>query len=373
MLREFPGVLREKAGSLLRNGQEVVDFTSWDLLGVNHQKSFRARVEKAVSKNGFSNASPRLLGGNLKCYDDCETVLSKAFGEGAGFLFSTKEELVFSLFLSLIKKGDLLLCSDETNAPVDEATRLCEAELRYFMAKAPYSIEPALHQAMEKKQRVFLLAESISPCSGSPTDLSYLARLSEKFNCELVLDLSFGFSPLPLNYSSIDRPSVSAIKILDLASFAGAFGAMLMGNPALVAYLVDRVSSVRRPIPISVPCCEAILASFEWKLASGKLAKRLFESLDFLKSKLSTEGFVISSTEAPFLSIECKTGRVARELAEGLLKRGFLVEKVSSKGGVHWLRVLVHADHSLEQCASFLNTFLDLYRRFAKDVPRGTS
>ncbi|MDB4917147.1 MAG: putative 8-amino-7-oxononanoate synthase/2-amino-3-ketobutyrate coenzyme ligase, partial [Gemmatimonadetes bacterium] len=71
------------------DGRECVSFSTNNYLGLATSPRLKARARDAITRYGVGNCESRLLGGNLRLYEELEARLALRKGKEAALLFAT--------------------------------------------------------------------------------------------------------------------------------------------------------------------------------------------------------------------------------------------------------------------------------------------
>lgn len=370
-LRDFHLCSRQ-GKHVLYQDKQLLNFASWDFFDLRFHPEMQKAAQEAIQTSGTGTSSPRLVCGTQASHLRCEKRLAEFFGTESAVLFSSKNQAVLSLIVSLVNETDQLLSDEEIQSPVSDAAYLVNADAVVFSPAKPDSLEKTLEENPCLGKR-FVFVESVSPYLGRRVDLKAVTRLAKKHQATLIVDESFALAVLgPRGAGGIEDTLLSEEIFCiygTLSTSLASFGAFVSGSKMLKDYLCNFSRTFRTEASLPCSVTQATIKAID--LIELMIEGR--QKLTFLSAKLQ-EGLKSIGIEEcfdssiPIACIPVKDFSAAKSIQGALIKKGFLVEAVSrtsflEESGI--IRILVNHSHSEEQIQSLLNAIYEIYARLS--------
>jgi 7-keto-8-aminopelargonate synthetase-like enzyme len=341
---------------------EVVDFSSWDVLGLADNRALKKKFHQALEQFACAPYSPRTRSGTSQAHIDLEFKAAKFFGFSASLFLSSRTQAILTIFSVILRSGDVLFLQSGSDSCAIDAAYLCEVDIIYFNKIS--DLEDLLNKNQNfTKKRKFIFCESLNHIDGSRLDLLNLYKLVSKYALNLILDESYtvGYlggrgvglveeSLLRRDFNSIDF--VLAI-VVDLGYTLSHFGALILTSNELKELIVARSSSLARdpsPLPYQANFALQILESVE--LMHGertKLTTKIIQVKNRINDLIVANNFSSFSYPSPIFSIKFKNYQQASAAKKSLLNRKILVDVIPSAEDLSpsaYLRFIIGIAHS---------------------------
>jgi len=357
----------------LHRGRPVVSFASWDLLNIATNREISNCFVQAQAEFGSGATSARSIGGTTSAHERAEARISRYFAAESALLFSSRGQAVLTMLTTLCAEGVTVISTPLSTLPVADACSLVGAEfvecetvenLRVVLDKNPLS------------KRVIIMLESVSSLTGEAVDISAWLSTAAATGAWVIVDESaaLGLGGLRGAGSAELAPASPAL-LARIVGFQYALGidvAAIVGPIELRELLMKRSRYLKHeppPAPIfarlahvSIDVIELALLQREMLAARSLLVDRAIRSQAWI---------VAGASPSPILSIRLDSLRKAREVQEGMLQRGLLVEALPARslrrnGAV--VRALISNAHSQEEVEAFLTGFAEVRKRLESPV-----
>jgi 8-amino-7-oxononanoate synthase len=227
-----------------------------------------------------------------------------------------------------------MILSDQLNhASIIDACKLSRAKVFVFPHLDYERAEEVLKENRRAYRRCLLVSDSVFSMDGDIAHLPTLLKLSQEYDCMLMLDEAHATGTLGERGKGIlyafGIPWQENIILMGTLSKAlGSYGAFVCGSQRLVDYLINRARSLifSTSLPPSL-CASAkraleILEREEWMVPTLKsLAEEIYK-------RLSEMGFFVKFYRTPILPIMLYSEERALELSKYLLERGVFLQAI---------------------------------------------
>jgi 8-amino-7-oxononanoate synthase len=337
---------------VVREGRELINFSSNDYLGLADDPRLRAAAMAAIERFGVGAGSARLISGTQSPHEELEVALATFKRTEAALTFSTGYAAALGTIPALVGSDDVVILDKLCHACLVDAARLSGATIRVFPHNHLEKLERLLGWARENyaKANVLVVTESVFSMDGDRAPLREIAELKERFGAWLFVDEAHGVGVIGENGRGLATELGVAgridIQMSTLGKALGASGGAICGSRALIDFLINRARSF---IFSTAPQASAAAAALEAVrlLESGEaepLRVRLWENIRTLDAGAQSAIIPIVVGE--------ESEAVAR--SERLLEAGLLVPAIrypTVARGRARLRVGISAAHSAGQIA----------------------
>lgn len=348
----------------------VINFTSWDLLEAQQHKEVKVVAVRAIEEYGAFSSSGRFVGGLTAAHTACEARLARFFGAESSLLFASKTQAAFTLITSLCGEGVVVLGSVLNPLPLADSCALVGADFVEFEG------EDELRKSLERyklAKRIVVVCEATSSITGSSIDAPRIAMATEQAGAWLIIDetSAIGYSGLRGAGSAETVPTSPALvaRLVGASVLGGGEACGVVGTHELRELLMQRSRYIRidaAPSPVAAAVIHRALDLVEVGIAQRK---RLVARCQLAHAAVRAQGWsVVGGVESPILSLWFDTHARAREVQDGLLQRGILVDALPARslrksGAV--VRIILSNGHSEEEFQALLEGLLEIHKRSA--------
>ena len=368
--RRLPYSRSRGSGRVDFAGKSLIDFTSFDYLGLSNNKRVVKAAQQALESHGISQSSSRTSGGTLPEVFSAEQRLAKLLGAESALFFSSRNQALLSLMSALVSEGDLVAFDEGTQAPLVDACHLLDGVPVTYNQSRPESLDPILLKS--SLVPLCLYADGLSAITGEVFPLEMISKkITIDKKVHLVVDESYSLGVVG------DRGSGAfeqAAVILPHVSFVGnfgfgcpGFGGYVAGKAVLVDYLkqTSRAFDVECPIPVNLAAStEEGINVLELELLTRRRVCDL--AFRFREQLLAADVVVTGGVQSPIVSIFVDSFKSAREIAARIETKGFLVDSVglrTVRKERPILRVVFNSSHKQVDIDLLLELVIESVRR----------
>ena len=359
LFRELRSVSTAQQPRVVVNGQEFINFSSNDYLGLANHPALKEAAAEAAGRFGAGSGASRLISGSLEVHHELEEALAEFKRTEAALLFSTGYAAAVGTITALVGREDFIVIDKLVHASIVDAARLSGARLRVFRHNDAGDLRRILSWCREQSAvspgQILVVTESVFSMDGDFAPLRELVKLKEEFGAWLMVDEAhatglFGES----RTGRIEEEGVAGkveIQMGTLGKALGSSGGFIAGSRTLVDYLINRARSFifsTAPAPAASAAAMAglkVVRGEEGAERVGILRERITE----LKSLVSALGN--APEHSPILPLLIGDERAALAVGKKLLERGFLIPAIrypTVGRGKARLRITCSASHTAE-------------------------
>ncbi|MEZ5545774.1 MAG: 8-amino-7-oxononanoate synthase [Lysobacteraceae bacterium] len=255
---------------VLLDGRELRNFCSNDYLGLaQHPEVVSSLQESAAWRGVGSSASPWGIG-RFREHRELEDAIAQWQQYPAALLFGSGHAANLGVQQALLREGDLCVQDKLNQSSLFDGAKLAGAELKHY----PHLlVDAALKQLRSRPQAAAMLAtDGVFGMDGDLAPLKLLAVLARTEDATFYVDDAHGAGVIgPDGSGSVAHAGLSVkevpLQLIALGKALGGYGAVLLGQPDLIAQVAD---SARSSLHITAPPPALAAAS----LSALKLARK---------------------------------------------------------------------------------------------------
>ena len=169
-------------------GHEVVNFTSFDYLGMARHPQVAEAAKQAIDQFGTSASASRLVGGNSTLLEDLDDELARFLGAEAAAVFPSGYGTNASLFGHLFGQDDLILYDELAHNSIVQGSLLSPARRRAFPHNDADYVDQLLTDVRGKYRRVVVAIEGVYSMDGDYPDLLRFVEVKTRHRALLYVD-----------------------------------------------------------------------------------------------------------------------------------------------------------------------------------------
>ena len=346
-------LLRRQSHGNLRRLQvphNLIDFASNDYLGLARSSHLAASViqEWRMHAHGLGSTGSRLLTGNSLYAQELENNIAAFHGYEAGLLFSCGYMANVGLLSTIAGSKDTIFYDAGAHASTHDGIRLSRARAFPFRHNDLEHLESRLKNCQGDR---FICIESLYSTDGSMAPLHEFCQLARKYDARLIVDEAHAVGVRgPGGRGLAAELNLTSHIFALIATFGkalGAFGAIVLGSPALKQALLNFATSCIYTTALPFHSLAAIQCSYD-----------LLPMLESERSHLHQLIQIFpNSSQTHIQSVAIKGNEAVKRTAKKLTQHGFDVRPLMSptvRQGEERLRVSLHAFNTENEVKSLL-------------------
>ena len=242
----------------------VVNFASYDYLGLNAHPEITAAVAAATETWGTSVSASRITAGERGFHHDLERSLADIYEAEASLVFVSGHATAISTLAALLGPRDLILHDSLIHNCVVVGAQLCGATRRAFPHNDTDALADILAATRDRFERVMIVCEGLYSMDGDGPDLARLVDIKERFGCWLMVDDAHALGVLGrtgrgiFEMAGVDPKRVD-IWLGTLSKTLVSCGGYVAGSRPLVDFL--KLTAPGMVYSVGIPAPAAIAAS----------------------------------------------------------------------------------------------------------------
>lgn len=375
-MKKFPKNLSDKLELRIANNAlrqlplsiDLVDFASNDYLGLSNSDfvfdtTHQFLLDRNIKNNGATGS--RLLSGNHKLYTETEAFIAKFHQSETALIFNSGYDANVGFFSSVPQKGDLILYDELCHASIRDGIKLSNAKAYKFQHN---DFEDLEHLILRNQDAIiYIVTESVFSMDGDTPNLEELVRVSDQYNCYLVIDEAHALGVFGSPETSGGEGLVQMLglqdhvfaRIMTFGKGLGCHGAAVLGSPELKVYLVNFARSFIYTTGLSPHSVATILVAYQFLNGNPEAIQALKNNISHfnkMKNSLSLKPIFVRSKSAIQSAIIPGNEHV-KSIASQLQEKGFDVKAILSPTvpeGQERLRFCLHSYNSSEEISEVL-------------------
>lgn len=342
----------------LMDGHEVLNFGSYNYVGMSGRPETKEAAKRAIDKYGTSASGSRLLAGEKTLYQALEEDIAAWKHTEAALVLVGGHSTNVTCVGNFCGEGDLILYDALAHNSITQGCRLSRAVSRPFPHNDVAALETILKAQRAKYAKVLIVIEGAYSMDGDIADVPAFVRIKKQYGCFLMVDEAHSACVIGETGGGVDEyfglaPKDVDIKMGTLSKGLGACGGYLAASRAVIDYmrynLPGFVFSVGISPPLAAACREALRLLREDK----SIVARLHENIGFFVEEAHKRGFnTCLAGETAIIPILVGSDENAFLLSNRLREKGVFVPPAvypAVPRGKARLRFCVISEHKKEQ------------------------
>jgi 8-amino-7-oxononanoate synthase len=336
-------------------GQPVVNFASYDYLGLNGHPEITAAVSGAAAEWGTSVSASRITAGERNFHRDLERALADIYEAEASLVFVSGHATAVSTIAALLGPKDLILHDALIHNCVVVGAQLCGATRRSFAHNDLGALSDILAATRDRFDRVLIVCEGLYSMDGDGPDLARLADIKEQFGCWLMMDDAHALGILGktgrgiFEMANVDPKRVD-IWLGTLSKSLVSCGGYVAGSRSLIDYLKLSAPGMVYSVGLPAPSTIAALTAIKLMQREPERVARLQANGQLFLRRAREAGLDVG-TSWGYAVVPIILGESLRTimLADRLLKRGYNAFPIVPPGVPEQsarLRFFISSEHS---------------------------
>ncbi len=249
------------------DGRDLLNFASYDYLGINGDPRISKAVADATEEWGTSVSASRLTAGERACHRALEEKLANIYGAQDCLVHVSGHATNVSTISSLMGPKDLIVHDSLAHNSSVVGAHQSGAHRMVFAHNDNGSLEDILTQHRDRFERCLIVTEGLFSMDGDGPDLADLIALKKRFGAWLMIDEAHSLGVLGATGRGIAErdgidPAEVDIWMGTLSKTLVGCGGYIAGPAPLIEYLKfnspGMVYSVGLPVPMTVASLTAL-------------------------------------------------------------------------------------------------------------------
>ncbi|HEY5831650.1 MAG: aminotransferase class I/II-fold pyridoxal phosphate-dependent enzyme [Hyphomicrobiaceae bacterium] len=247
-------------------GRELINYASYDYLGLNQEPAVAAAAKAAIDEFGTSVSASRLVAGERMMHREFEQEMADFYGSDACLAFVSGHATNISTIGVLMGPEDLIVQDELMHNSALVGGKLSRATSINFRHNNLDDLEKVLRENRAKHKNALILAEGLYSMDGDFPDLPRLIQLKKRYGCWLMMDEAHSLGVMGKNgrgsfeHFGVDPREVD-IWMGTLSKTLGSCGGYICGSNDLIEILKYQAPGFVYSVGLSPPATAAALAA----------------------------------------------------------------------------------------------------------------
>lgn len=348
---------RAGAVSCISNHQ-VVNFGSYDYLGLNQISDVGDAACTAIKEFGTSVSASRVVAGERHFHRELETRIAGIYEADDSALFVSGHATNVSTISTLLNQNDLILYDAWAHNSVKVGAKLSGATIRNFAHNDSAALDSILKSCRHQYQRVLIVIEGLYSMDGDTPDLESFIDVKERYQAWLMVDEAHSLGVLGKQGRGVAEEQNIDFKKIDiwmgtLSKTLASCGGYIAGTQALIDLLKFKAPGFVYSVGLSAPATAAALKSIDIMQNDLERIQRLRNISRFAFDYAREVGIDVGVCEGfAIVPVMMNDAIKAVIVADKMLERGYnmlpiIYPAVPMKEAR--LRLFITADHTEDQ------------------------
>ena len=339
-------------------GREVLNFGSYDYLGLNADPRPAAAAKAAIDLYGVSASASRILAGGRPVHRALEAALAAHYGVEDALSFVSGHATNVSVISTLAGKDDLVVHDAYIHNSTAVGATLSGASRRSFAHNDLDALDALLAECAGRHRATLVVVEGHYSMDGDIPDLARLLDLKRRYGFWLMVDEAHGLGcigPTGKGVREIAGVPGDAVDIWmgTLSKALGSTGGYIAGSAALIDILKYEAPGSVFSVALAPALAAAALCSLEILAAEPERVRRLQALGQFFLRCAHAHGLDTgTSVGASIIPVMVGNSALAIAASDRLLGRGVNALPVTFPGvpmNAARLRFFLSSEHTEDQ------------------------
>lgn len=250
------------------DGRQMINYASYDYLGLNQEPSVAEAAKKAIDEYGTSVSASRLVAGERKLHQMLEKALADFYDADDCIVYVSGHATNVSTIGVLMTPDDLIVHDDLMHNSGLMGAKLSRAKTLPFRHNNLADLEKVLKENRGNYKNALILTEGLYSMDGDFPDLPHLIEIKKRYGCWLMVDEAHSLGVLGktgrgvgehygINFRDVD------IWMGTLSKTLGSCGGYICGHKDLIEILKYQSPGFVYSVGMPPPGTAAALAALE--------------------------------------------------------------------------------------------------------------
>ena len=315
-------------------GREVINFGSYNYLGLNGDPRVQAAAKAAIDTYGVSASASRMVSGERPLHGALEAALAAHYRAQAAVVFVSGHATNVTVIGHLLGPRDLILHDAAIHNSCTEGARLSGAKRLSFPHNDWRAAEAALKESRRGARRALLVIEGHYSMDGDIPDLPRFIEIARRHDAWLMVDEAHALGVVGARghglheYYGID-PNEVDIWMGTLSKTLSACGGYIAGNASLIEWLRHSAPGFVYSVGLAPALAAAALESLAIMHAEPERVARLHANAALFLGLAREAGFDTGTASAhAIIPVILGSSIAAARYSQLLLARGINVQPI---------------------------------------------
>lgn len=352
------------------NGQEVINFSSYNYLNLNGHPEVNQAAKAAIDQYGTSVSASRIVSGERKIHQRLEKQIADIYEVDDALVYVSGHATNVSTIGYLFGKKDLIIHDEYIHNSSIIGTELSGAKRLIFPHNDLDRLRKTLSEQRHKYEKVLIITEGLYSMDGDYSDLDQLIKLKNEFKVFLMVDEAHSFGVLGDTGKGIrevfnKRGTEVDIWMGTLSKTLSGMGGYIAGESALICNLKNLSPGFLYSVGLSAPIAAAALQSLTIMKREPQRIQALHNISEYFLKKARSLGLNTGhSLGVAIIPVILGSSLKAAQASEYLFERGYNVQPIlypavpEKNARLRFFLNSEHTEKQVDDCLELVYTFL---------------
>lgn len=354
------------------DGQELINLSSNNYLGLATDEDLKQAAKEAVDSHGVGAGAVRTINGTLDLHKELEDTLAEFKGTEAVIAFTSGFNANQGAIPAIMKKGDAILSDELNHASIIDGCRLSGAKIIRVNHSDMDDLRKKAKEATESGEynKVMFITDGVFSMDGDVALLPEIVEIAKEFDLITYVDDAHGSGVMGKGAGTVKHFGLEKEVDMQMGTLSKAIG-VVGGYVAGSQELIDYLKVAGRPFLFSTALTpadtKAITEAVRKIMASTELHDKLWENGDYLKAGLKDLGFDIGHSETPITPVIIGEEKLTQEFSKRLKEEGVYAKSIvfpTVPRGTGRVRNMPTAAHTKEM----LDDAIEIYKEVGQEL-----
>ena len=349
---------------LVVDGQRVLNFCSYNYLGLANHPTLVAAAKKALDEMGVGPAAVRTIAGTTSLHLELEKRLAAFKGVEAAITFQSGFAANLATIPALVGKEDVIFSDRLNHASIIDGCRLSGGKIIPYEHCDVASLESVIKENLSQYHRAIIITDGVFSMDGDVAPLDKIYDVAQRYDILLMVDDAHGEGVLGRGGRGIvDHFGLHGkvdVEVGTLSKAFGVVGGVVAGNATIVEWLRQRGRPFLFSSAVTPPDAAACIAAIQLLETSTELVDRLWDNAKYFKAEMKDLGFNTGVSTTPITPVMLGEAPLAQQFSRELFEAGVFAMALgfpTVPQGKARIRVMISAAHEREDLDKGLDTF----------------
>lgn len=310
------------------DGKEVLNFGSYDYVGLNLDPRPGAAAKAAIERYGVSASGSRFTAGERPIHRTLETRLAEHYDVDDALCFVSGHATNVSAIATLTGKHDLILYDAYIHNSAAVGAELSAASRRSFPHNDMDALERMLQENANRYRATLVVVEGHYSMDGDIPDLGRLMELKRTFGFWLMVDEAHGLGCIGATGKGVREVYSVAGRDVDvwmgtLSKSLGSTGGYIAGSKTLIEIMKYEAPGSVYSVAVAPPLAAAAACSLKILCEEPERVQRLQENGAYFLARAKAVGLDTGdSIGSSIIPVIVRDPAIAIALSNKLLEHG---------------------------------------------------
>ncbi|MGM0578617.1 MAG: aminotransferase class I/II-fold pyridoxal phosphate-dependent enzyme [Myxococcota bacterium] len=363
--------------------RDVVNFSSYNYLGLSGDERIRRDVSEAMERYGTSVSASRIASGERPFHRDLEALIARCLDVDDAVVFPSGHATNVTVIGHMFGPNDLILHDELIHDSCLQGIKLAGSARRGFRHDDPDHLEEQVRELRRHYEKVLILIEGVYSMDGDVANLPRYLEIKRRYGCMLMIDEAHSFGTIGATGCGIREHFGIAGSEVDiwmgtLSKSAAAMGGFIGGSKALVEFLKYTTPGFVFAAGMTPTLGQSALSALRLMLEEPWRVERLQRNAKLFRDAMAERGVDtgLAKGESPVIPAITGDSMQALLLADRLLAQGINAKPIifpAVANDAARLRFFLTTLHTEEQLRWTADCVADTLAEIRREMKQRTS